>query len=586
MSQVDYLFFEPPVGVALFKVVHQADTVGHNLKEVQESVRDLSRFGRMVKLVNFTPESGVPDVLGNIQELSKGRLPEHTKAALELSLPKTGKKAKVTLGVPDKFLAVAIRNSFPGVMCETPDTSPVVASLLRGIRSFYPKLIDGVSKNDMDTISAVNGTQFSRGRVKYSAQRDDKYIIAAITSLESLDKGLNLFSMRVREWYGAHFPELFNIVRDAVPYAKLVLAIKDKSSLNEERVHELAELVGEDEGIALAIVRAARTSVGVELRQEDLDKIMMLSETFLTQAITRSCTAKYLENKLNLVAPNLQVILGTVLTARLIAQAGSLKELAKKPASTLQILGAEKALFRALKTKGNTPKYGILYHASYVSKAGARDKGRIARYLANKCVMAARIDIFSEDPTTDFGEAFKSQIEGRLRFLATGEKQPKNDEVYSKVMEILGDAAGDALGDAMDEDEPEEKVSKKEKKDKKEKKEKKKEKKEKSAKKVEPDDVEMADVKPQVEETKASKESKKDKKKRKTQAVEEDASAPSEEAEPATESKKDKKKTRKSTAEEDAEAAPEEEPKENKKKRKGESEGADDGERKKKKKQK
>jgi nucleolar protein 56 len=203
MSQIDYLFFEPPLGVALFKVVHQADTVGHNLKEVQESVQDLSRFGRMVQLANYTPSSGTPDVLGNIEQLSKGKLPESIRAALELALPKAGKKNKITLAVPDKFLALAVRNAFPGVACETPDSSAVAASLLRGVRQYYSKLVEGLKQSDMDTISAVNGTLFSRGRVKYSAQRDDKYIIAAITSLESLDKSLNLFSMRVREWYGA-----------------------------------------------------------------------------------------------------------------------------------------------------------------------------------------------------------------------------------------------------------------------------------------------------------------------------------------------------------------------------------------------
>ena len=304
---------------------------------------------------------------------------------------------------------------------------------MRGVRQFYTSLIDGLNQSDMDAIAVVNGTIYSRSRVKYSSQRDDKYIIAAITSLESLDKGLNLFSMRVREWYGTHFPELFDIVREAVPYVKLVLAIQDKSSLSDEKVSKLAEIVGDDNDIAESIVRAARTSVGVELRDEDLEKMMLLSASFLHQAETRVSTATYLENKLNVVAPNLQAILGTVLTARLIAQAGSLRELAKKPASTLQILGAEKALFRALKTKGNTPKYGILYHASYIAKASPRDKGRIARYIANKCVLAARIDVFSEEPSTEYGDAFKKQIEGRLRFLATGEKQPKNEDVMVSV---------------------------------------------------------------------------------------------------------------------------------------------------------
>ena len=81
--------------------------------------------------------------------------------------------------------------------------------------------------------------------------------------------------------------------------------------------------------------------------------------------------------------------------AKLICQAGSLTNLAKYPASTIQILGAEKALFRALKTRGNTPKYGLLYHSSFIGRAKAKDKGKISRYIANKCSLAARLDSFA-----------------------------------------------------------------------------------------------------------------------------------------------------------------------------------------------
>ena len=98
------------------------------------------------------------------------------------------------------------------------------------------------------------------------------------------------------------------------------------------------------------------------------------------------------------VAPNLATLIGDIVGARLISHAGSLTNLAKYPASTVQILGAEKALFRALKTKGNTPKYGLIFHSSFIGKAHARNKGRISRYLANKCSIASRIDCFSEMP--------------------------------------------------------------------------------------------------------------------------------------------------------------------------------------------
>merc|ERR1712228_302180 len=120
------------------------------------------------------------------------------------------------------------------------------------------------------------------------------------------------------------------------------------------------------------------------------------------------------QSKMGQVAPNLATLIGEIIGARLISKAGSLTNLAKAPASTVQILGAEKALFRALKTKGNTPKYGLIYHSTFIGRAQARNKGRISRYLANKCSIASRIDCFSDYSTTAFGEKLKEQVEERL----------------------------------------------------------------------------------------------------------------------------------------------------------------------------
>ncbi|NXA56978.1 NOP56 protein, partial [Nothocercus julius] len=120
--------------------------------------------------------------------------------------------------------------------------------------------------------------------------------------------------------------------------------------------------------------------------------------------------------------------------ARLISHAGSLTNLAKYPASTVQILGAEKALFRALKTRGNTPKYGLIFHSTFIGRAAAKNKGRISRYLANKCTIASRIDCFSEVPTSVFGDKLREQVEERLAFYETGEPPRKNLEVMKEAM--------------------------------------------------------------------------------------------------------------------------------------------------------
>jgi nucleolar protein 56 len=125
------------------------------------------------------------------------------------------------------------------------------------------------------------------------------------------------------------------------------------------------------------------------------------------------------------------LILCSKVAARLISHAGSLTNLAKYPASTIQILGAEKALFRALKTKSNTPKYGLIFHSSFIGKAGAVNKGRISRYLANKCAIASRIDCFSDIPTEVFGQTLHKQVEDRLKFYDSGSLPPKNADVMS-----------------------------------------------------------------------------------------------------------------------------------------------------------
>merc|ERR1712098_734962 len=145
--------------------------------------------------------------------------------------------------------------------------------------------------------------------------------------------------------------------------------------------------------------------------------------------------SNYLRSKMSVVAPNLATLIGDTVGARLISHAGSLTNLAKAPASTWEILGAEKALFRALKTRGNTPKYGLIFHSSFIGRAGAKNKGRISRYLANKCSIASRIDAFSEESTSVFGAKLKEQVEDRLKFYETGDLPRKNVEVMAEAME-------------------------------------------------------------------------------------------------------------------------------------------------------
>ncbi|EXJ92222.1 hypothetical protein A1O3_00772 [Capronia epimyces CBS 606.96] len=432
---MEFLLHEGPMGYALFKVVLQPDTVGNRLQEVQNGVQDLARFGKMVDLVSFLPFENGKQALEELHDISEGIASDYLKSFLELNLPKPGKKNKVTLGVSDKILAGSIKGAFPNIECETGDTSEVVRDLLRGIRQHSEKLLKQLREGDTGTAQLGLGHAYSRAKVKFSVQKNDNHIIQAIAILDQLDKAINTFSMRVREWYSWHFPELVKIVSDNHKYAQAALFVKDKKSLSEDSLHDLAAVVDDDEDVAKSIIEAAKTSMGQEISDSDMDNVTLFAQRVVSLANYRKTLHTYLVSKMSVVAPNLATLIGEIVGARLISHAGSLTNLSKYPASTVQILGAEKALFRALKTKGNTPKYGLLYHSSFIGRAGQKNKGRISRFLANKCSIASRIDNFSETPSTAFGQALKKQVEERLEFYASGTQPTKNEVAMKEAMD-------------------------------------------------------------------------------------------------------------------------------------------------------
>jgi nucleolar protein 56 len=373
--------------------------------------------------------------LGEINDVSEGVASETLISFLDLNLPKPSKKRKVVLGVTDKALAGSIKSAFPFVECETGDTSEVVQDMLRGIRTHASKLLKQLREGDIGTAQLGLGHAYSRAKVKFSVQRDDNHIIQAIAIIDQLDKAINTFSMRVREWYSWHFPELFKIVSDNQRYCRIALLVRDKKQLTEDKLHDLAAIVDDDEEIARSVIEAAKHSMGQEISETDMENVIAFADRVVKLSTYRKSLHAYLVTKMSVVAPNLAALIGEVVGARLISHAGSLTNLSKYPASTVQILGAEKALFRALKTKGNTPKYGLLFHSSFIGRAAPKNKGRISRFLANKCSIASRIDNFSETPSTKFGDVLRQQVEERLEFYTSGAPPTKNADAM--VREIL-----------------------------------------------------------------------------------------------------------------------------------------------------
>jgi len=219
----------------------------------------------------------------------------------------------------------------------------------------------------------------------------------------------------------------------------------------------------------------------MDISDIDLLNCRMFADRVVSLATYRQQLHGYLGDKMKACAPNLSGLVGDQVGARLISHAGSLTNLAKAPASTVQILGAEKALFRALKTKGNTPKYGLIFHSTFIGRASSKNKGRISRYLANKCSIASRIDAFTDEPNSKYGEELREQVEERLRFYDSGEAPRKNIDVMQSIIKSLGNGDKSASAEekrapkrkANGEEAAEESSPKKDKKDKKAKKEKK-----------------------------------------------------------------------------------------------------------------
>jgi len=201
--------------------------------------------------------------------------------------------------------------------------------------------------------------------------------------------------MRLREWYSWHFPELARIITDNATYAQAVILIGMRTTVKDLTIEQMSEVMPEE--IAEQVKEAAEISMGTEILKDDEMHIKTLARSVADITDYRANLAEYLKNRMAAVAPNLTILIGELVAAKLIAHSGSLMNLAKQPASTIQILGAEKALFRALKTKKNTPKYGLIYNASVVGQAKNNLKGKISRTLANKCALCVRYDALGED---------------------------------------------------------------------------------------------------------------------------------------------------------------------------------------------
>lgn len=359
--------------------------------------------------------------LGEYSSLTEGKV----TPLLQQLLDDIKEERKASLAVADPKLGAAI-NVLPELQI-SPVSDSSTNDLFRAIKTYLPELFPELEPDYLGNMALALSHSISRHKLKFSPDKVDVMIVQAIKLLDDLDKELNNYAMRVKEWYGWHFPELDRILNDNLAYARVIIHMGIRENAFNT---DLSEILPED--LETRVKAAAEVSMGTEIDEVDLENMKLLAEQVVSFTEYRQQLSQYLTSRMKALAPNTTEILGELVGARLIAHTGSLMRLAKSPGSTIQILGAEKALFRALKTKHDTPKYGLIYHSSLVGQATGKNKGKIARMLSAKAALCLRVDALSDlsnegidgadididdDERADMGIRLRANLEDKLRRL-------------------------------------------------------------------------------------------------------------------------------------------------------------------------
>ncbi|KNH04221.1 nucleolar protein [Perkinsela sp. CCAP 1560/4] len=456
-SKKTYILYEAATGYAVFEQ-NDAEEIGIKDIQLQKSYTDFGVFKNVLKLFSFAPFRTAEEALENCNCVTEGSVSDYLKSFLAMTfekpLKKLRKKKAEDATCPATFQLGVCSPTLGGTIHELL-AIPVVSNehileMMRFIRLHGAKFLPNHGDHELERAQLGLCHSYSRGKVQFNINRVDNMILQSSALLEHMDKGINQLAMRVKEWYGWHFPELVKLVPDVVPFAKVALVIGDRNSLEEKTSakEDIENILVEskiDPELVNAILETAGTSMGTDVSDADMQQITAYGQKVIDLVEYKARLFEYLCGKLKAVAPNLTALLDERLAAKLISHTGSLTNLAKSPASTIQILGAEKALFRALKKKGNTPKYGHIFNSTFISRASKENKGRISRYLANKSALAARIDCFMEtQPTSIFGTTLRAQLEERLQFLQSDDKSrvkvTSNKEAIQKAIQQYKEA--------------------------------------------------------------------------------------------------------------------------------------------------
>lgn len=231
----------------------------------------------------------------------------------------------------------------------------------------------------------------TKKKVRHSVTKDN-LIVQSVNSIDEADRTANTLSKRLREWYSFYCPEFSSSIASHQKFIEII-QIKTKKELLKELGVNPEEAMGKD------------------LEKSDLDAMLELAKAIQELYNFKEKQTKYLEITMKDYCPNLTALAGSLIGAKLLASAGSLERMSKMPSSTIQLLGAEKALFRHLTTGAKSPKYGILHEHPLISQAKKSNHGKVARLLADKISIAVKVDFFRGNFV---GDKLNNEINKRL----------------------------------------------------------------------------------------------------------------------------------------------------------------------------
>lgn len=287
----------------------------------------------------------------------------------------------------------------------------------------------GFASNEHDALGKLRefALELSSSRVAEVSGTRDLHIIQVVNSLDETERMANAMFGRLREWYGLHFPELENMVDGMGGYCNIALAGRrhtmDKSAFLE---------AGFPDAKADILSLVAKTSRGGDISDENLAMIQAMARQVLDLYQLRRDLEDHVDAQMKAAAPNLSAILGAGVGARLLARAGSLRKLALMAASTIQVLGAEKALFRSIKTGSQPPKHGLIFQHALVHRAPRWQRGKIARAVASKAAIAARMDMHEPVLNQTLLERLNVRVDEISEKYSKPPPRPESSERYAR----------------------------------------------------------------------------------------------------------------------------------------------------------